>query len=76
MEVVSKATFERSHKSGFIQGYQMAVNDIRLLLIGLRERIDPEDIAAIEARYNEIYKGLDDTGLVVETLEMKQEAEA
>jgi len=76
MSVDAIEAFDRGHKQGFVHGYQMAVQDIRGLLIGIRDRIDPDDIAAIEARYHEIYKGLDDTGLVVETLEMKQEAEA
>lgn len=76
MSVEAIEAFDRGHKQGFLHGYQTAVQDIRGLLMGIRDRIDPDDIAAIEARYHEIYKGLDDTALVVETLEMMQEAEA
>lgn len=76
MSVEAIEAFDRGHKQGFLHGYQTAVQDIRGLLMGIRDRIDPEDLEAVQARYSEIYNGLDDTGLVVETLEMMQEAEA
>jgi len=73
---MSVDVFDRGHKQGFVHGYQMAMQDIRSMLAGVTDTIPRDDVESIMARYNEIYKGLDDTGLVVETLEMKQEAEA
>jgi len=66
--------FDQGHKSGFIHGYQMAVQDIRTMLCGVRDRIDADDVAAIEARYHEIYGGIENSAQVIKALEAIQEA--
>ena len=66
--------YDRGHKSGFMQGYRTAAQDIRSLLCGIRDRVDPDDFAAVEARYHEIFQGLDNPNQVIEALEVIQEA--
>lgn len=62
--------FDQGHKSGFIHGYQIAVQDIRNMLCGIRDRIDADDVSAIEARYLEIYGGIVNAhGVVIEAIQ-------